>query len=172
VASQSESASRARASAQGGSNAVVDPRRLFSGTWRGQGELIPHGPARLALRREAASITGTGEWLSDSLWRVRERFEMSSGWAFERQMFMELVAPDLVHATADDIPLGADVRLTADGFRFERFRSWLLYRGAHFRLGCTSEAVLGSDGVLRGKVRLDLLRVPVATLRLEIRIEA
>jgi hypothetical protein len=171
VASESESASRARASAQVGSSAVVDPRRLFSGTWRGEGELTPHGPARLVMRREAVRITGTGEWLSDSIWRVRERFEMSSGWAFERRMFMELVAPDRVRATADDIPLGADVRLTADGFQFQRFRSWLPYRGVRFRLGCSSDSALGSDGLLRGTVRLDLLRVPVATLRLEIRVQ-
>jgi hypothetical protein len=154
------------------SAAVVDPRRLFSGTWRGEGQLTPRGPARLVMRRDAVRITGTGEWLSDSIWRVREKFEMASGWGFERRMFMELVAPDRVRATADDMPLGADVRLTADGFRFERFRSWLVYRGARFRLGCSSEAVIGSDGVLRGTARLDLLRVPVATLRLEIRVEA
>jgi hypothetical protein len=152
-------------------NAVVDPRRLFSGTWRGDGELIPRGPARLVMRREAVRITGTGEWLSDSIWRVRERFEMSSGWGFERRMFMELVAPDRVRATADDMPLGADVRLTADGFRFERFRSWLVYRGVRFRLGCENEAVLGADGVLSGEVRLDLLRIPVARMWLAIRVE-
>jgi hypothetical protein len=151
---------------------TIDPRRVFSGTWRGEGELVPHGVARLALRREAVRITGTGEWLSDAVWRVREKFEMASGWGFERRMFMELVAADRVRATADDIPLGADVRLTADGFRFERFRSWLSYRGVRFRLGCSSEAVLGADGVLRGEVRLDLLRVPVASLRLAIRVEA
>ena len=152
--------------------AIVDPRRLFAGLWRGQGEVIPHGLARLVLRRERVRITGTGEWLSDSLWRVSEIFEMASGWSFERRMFMEWVAPDHVRATADDIPLGASVRLTRDGFRFERFRCWLSYRGLRFRLGCTSEAVLGADGVLRGAVKLDLFRAPVATLRLEVRVEA
>jgi hypothetical protein len=153
------------------SAAFIDPRRLFSGTWRGEGELVPHGLARLVLRRDAVRVVGTGEWLSDSIWCVHERFEMASGWAFERRMFMELVAPDRARATADDMPLGADVRLTADGFRFERFRSWLVYRGVRFRLGCSSEAVLGADGVLSGEVRLDLLRMPVVRMRLAIRVE-
>lgn len=148
--------------------APIDPRRVFSGTWRGTGELIPHGPARLVLRREAVLLTGSGEWLTPTLWRVRERFELASGWSFERRMFMELVAPDRVRATADDIPLGADVLLTSEGFRFLRFRSWLVYRGVRFRLGCESEAHEGADGVLRGSVRLDLLRIPVATLTLAI----
>ncbi len=153
------------------SGALVDPRRLFSGTWRGEGELVPHGPARLVMRRDAVRVTGTGEWLSDRIWLVRERFDMASGWSFERRMFMEWVAPDLVRATADDMPLGANVRLTADGFRFERFRSWLVYRGVRFRMGCRSEAAQGPDGSLRGVVRLDWLRIPVGTLQLALRIE-
>jgi hypothetical protein len=123
------------------------------------------------MQREAVRITGTGEWLNDRIWLVREKFEMASGWGFERRMFMELVAPERVRATADDIPLGADLMLTADGFRFARFRSWLAYGSLRFRLGCASEAVLGADGVLRGEVRLDWLRVPVASLRLAIRVE-
>jgi len=151
---------------------AIDPRRLFSGTWRGAGELIPRGPARLVLRREPVQITGSGEWLSASVWRVHERFELASGWSFERRMFMELVTPTRVRATADDIPLGADVILTPDGFRFERFRSWLRYRGVRFRLGCHSSARLAAAGALNGEVELDLLRVPIATLRLSIRIES
>jgi hypothetical protein len=116
-------------------------------------------------------ISGSGEWLSDSIWRVREKFEMGSGWSFERRMFMELVARDRVRATADDMPLGADVVLTEDGFRFERFRSWLRFRGVRFRLGGSSEAALGADGLLRGEVRLDWLRVPVLRMQLAIRVE-
>jgi hypothetical protein len=150
--------------------AVVDPRQLFRGNWRGRGELTPHLAARLVLRREAVELEGTAEWLSERIWLVREHFRMASGWSLERRMFMEQVAPDRVRASADDIPLGADVALTRDGFRFERFRSWLPHRGVRFRLGCTSEAVLGPDGVLRSVVRLDWLRLPAATLRLAIRI--
>jgi len=151
---------------------ALDPRLLFSGTWRGRGELMPHGPARLLLRREPVQITGSGKWLTDSIWLVHERFEMASGWAFERRMFMELVGPARVRASADDMPLGADVVLTDDGFRFERFRSWLAYRGVRFRLGCRSHARLEASGTLVGEVKLDLLRIPVATLRLAIRIES
>jgi hypothetical protein len=151
---------------------AIDPRRLFAGTWHGEGELAPRLAARLVLRREGVRVTGSGEWLSDTVWRVRERFELASGWGFERRMFMELVAPGRVRATADDIPLGASVVLTPSGFRFERFRSWLAYRGLRFRLGCTSQAVLEADGRLRAEVRLDWLRLPVATLRLSIRVES
>lgn len=150
---------------------VVDPRRFFSGTWRGEGELAPRGPARLVLRRQGVRVTGSGEWLSDRVWLVRERFEMASGWSFERRMFMEWVGAGRVRATADDIPLGAEVALSADGFRFARFRSWLPYGGLRFRLSCESEARRAPDGSLRGAVRLAWLGLPVAELRLAIRIE-
>jgi hypothetical protein len=149
----------------------LDAKRFFAGRWRGEGELAPHGPARLVLGREAVRLEGNGEWLSERVWRVHERFALGSGLAFERRMFMEEVAPGRVHATGDDMPLGADVELGADGFRFRRFRSWLAWRGVRLRLGCASEARLAADGMLHAVVRLDCWRVPVATLRLAIRIE-
>jgi hypothetical protein len=86
-------------------------------------------------------------------------------------MFMEQVAPGRVHATADDMPLGAEIELSAEGFRFRRFRSWLAYRGVRFRLGCTSETRLAPDGVMHAAIRLDFWRIPVATLRLALRVE-
>jgi hypothetical protein len=149
----------------------LDARRFFAGRWRGEGELVPHGPARLVLRREPVRLAGRGEWLSECVWRVHERFALDSGFAFERRMFMEQTAPGRVHASGDDMPLGAEIELGEDGFRFRRFRSWLAYRGVRFRLGCASEARLDGESVLHAVIRLDFWRVPVATLRLAIRIE-
>ena len=148
----------------------LDARRFFGGRWRGQGELIPHGPARLLLRRAPVVLEGSGEWLSESVWRVDERFALP-GFSFERHMYMEQLASGLVHATADDMPLGADLELDADGFRFRRFRSWLPWRGVRFRLGCRSATRVAADGTLHAEVRLDLWRLPVATLHLAIHAE-
>lgn len=149
----------------------LDARRFFSGRWEGQGELVPRGPARLVLAREAVRLEGRGEWLGERVWRVHERFALDSGLAFERHMWMEQVAADRVHATADDIPLGAEIELRPDGFRFRRFRSWLSYRGVRFRLGCRSESRIAADGVMHATIRLDFWRMPVAMLRLAIRVE-
>jgi hypothetical protein len=149
----------------------LDARRFFAGRWEGQGELTPHGPARLVLERQTVRLEGHGEWLTEQLWRVHERFVLGSGFGFERHMFMEQVAPGRVHATADDMPLGAEIELFADGFRFRRFRSRLAYRGVRFRLGCTSETRVTPDGLMHAAIRLDLCRIPVATLRLAIQVE-
>src|SRR5262245_17246331 len=115
------------------------------------------------------ALEGRGEWLTDTIWRVHERFALGAGAGFERRMFMEQTAPGRVHATADDMPLGAELALDAGGFRFRRFRSWLPYRGVRLRLGCTSDTRVAADGVMHATIRLDLWHVPVATLRLTIR---
>jgi hypothetical protein len=99
------------------------------------------------------------------------RFALGSGLGFERHMFMEQVADGRIHATADDMPLGAEIDLAPEGFRFRRFRSWLPYRGVRFRLGCASETRVARDGTLHAAIRLDFWRIPVATLRLAIRVE-
>ncbi len=146
----------------------LDAKRFFSGTWSGAGELIPRGPARLALRREDVALLGTGEWLSERIVLVCERFEMASGWSFARRMFLEQISPDRMRATADDIPLGATVRLAVDGFAFESFRTWLPYNGLRFCLRCESEARLEAGGALAGRLRLRWLGLPVADLTLRI----
>ncbi len=149
----------------------LDARRFFAGSWKGEGELVPHGPARLVLARAPVQLEGRGEWLSETLWRVHERFTLGAGFGFERHMFMEQTGPGRVHATADDMPLGAEIDLDAAGFRFRRFRSWVVYRGVRFRLGCTSDTRVAEDGAMHATIRLDFCRLPVATLRLAIRVD-
>jgi hypothetical protein len=147
----------------------LSPRDFFSGVWQATGELVPRGPARLVLRREALTMHGTGEWLGERVVLVRERFELASGWRFERRMFLEQVAPDRLRVTADDMPLGATVRLEPDGFVFERFRTWLPFRGVRFRMRCASDARVQPDGSIAGALALSWLGIPVArmTLRIE-----
>jgi len=149
----------------------LDARRFFAGYWKGEGELVPHGPARLVLARAPVQLEGRGEWLSETVWCVHERFTLGAGFGFERRMFMQQTGPGRVHATADDMPLGAEIELDAGGFRFRRFHSWLVYRGVRFRLGCTSDTRVEADGVMHAAIRLDLWRIPVATLRFTIRVE-
>ena len=149
----------------------LDARCFFAGCWKGEGELVPHGPARLVLARTRVELEGRGEWLSERVWWVHERFTLGPGFGFERRMFMEQTGPGRVHATGDDMPLGAELELDAGGFRFRRFRSWLVYRGVRFRLGCTSDTRVAADGVMRAAIRLDLWRISVATLHLVIRVD-
>jgi hypothetical protein len=149
----------------------LDARRFFAGRWQGQGELVPRGPARLVLACGPVQLEGRGEWLSETVWSVHERFTLGADFDFERRMFMQQTGPGRVHATADDMPLGAEIELDAGGFRFRRFRSWLVYRGVRFRLGCTSDTRVAEDGAMHATIHLDFWRIPVATLRLTIHVE-
>ena len=150
----------------------LDARRFFAGRWEGQGELTPHGPARLVLAREAVRLEGRGEWLGERVWRVHERFALGSRFAFERHMWMEQVAPRTACTRRPTTSRSARRSSSReDGFRFRRFRSWLAYRGVRLRLGCASETRLAPDGVMHALIRLDFWRIPVATLRLAIHVE-
>ena len=82
----------------------LQPREFFRASWIGDGEFIPHPFLRWLLRREALRLSSQPQWLSDTIWLVKDRFEFSSGRVLERQMFCELVAPDRIHCTADDMP--------------------------------------------------------------------
>jgi hypothetical protein len=146
----------------------LDPRELFSGVWKGEGELRPRGPARLLLRRGRVSLVGRGEWLSEHSWQVREQFQSDAGFALERHMVLEQLAPGLARAQASDMPRGALLEIGASGFRFRRFASRVRYLGLRLPLGCASEARLAEDGLLHARIRLDFLRLPVAELTLRI----
>lgn len=54
-------------------------------------------------------------------------------------MFCELVQPDLIHVTADDMPGGADIQLHDRGFRFTPYLVAVNYRGLTVCPKCCDE---------------------------------
>ena len=89
------------------------PKEFFQGTWRGEGELIPNALLRWFAPREHFYLTSEATWLSDTIWIVNDRFQFSSGRILDRKMYCELVAPNRIHVTADDMPVtsnGVSVR--------------------------------------------------------------
>ena len=108
-------------------------------------------------------------WLSDTVWVVRERFEYSSGDVIARTMFVEIVGPDRLHVTADDMPLGADIILHEKGFRFTPYFIWSRYKGRRWRLRCTDENLIDEDGIIHDTIKMFFFGFPVATMRLAIR---
>ena len=149
----------------------LQPRDFFSGTWQGEGELLPHALLRWSQRRDTIRFSSSTEWLSDTVWIVRDRMEYGSGEAIDRTMFAQLVAPDRIHVTADDMPLGADIELHERGFRFTPYLAWIEYRGRRFRLKCFDDNVLDDEGMIHDTVRLYWYGLPVATIRIHIRVE-
>lgn len=144
------------------------PREFFRGRWSGVGEMCPLPLLRWLVPRERLRFTSETRWLSEKIWVVEDRMEFASGRVIERRMYAELVAPDRIHVTADDMPLGADLFLHEAGFRFSPYSILVPIRdgGRPFRLRCRDECVLDRDGAVHDTIQMSYLGIRVATMRI------
>jgi hypothetical protein len=146
----------------------LQPKEFFTGKWKGEGELSPHPLLRWLMPKEQIRFLSQAIWLSDTIWMVKERFEFSSRNVISRTMFVEIVGPDRLHVTADDIPLGADIILHEKGFRFTPYYIWSHYRGKRWRLRCIDENLIDEGGIIHDTIRMFYFGFPVATMRLTV----
>ena len=146
----------------------LQPREFFSGTWKGEGQLSPHPLLRWLIAKERVRVSSRSSWLSETTWVVKESFEFSSGSMIARTMLVEIVGPDRLHVTADDMPLGADIILHEKGFRFTPYYIWGLYKGRRWRLRCTDENLIDEDGAIQDTIKMFYFGLPVATMRLTV----
>lgn len=149
----------------------LQPKKFFTGIWKGEGELCPHPLLRLLMPEEQIRFSGQPIWLSDTLWVVKERFEFSSGEVIERSMFVEIVGPERLHVTADDIPLGADIILHEKGFRFTPYYTWSYYKGRRRRLRCIDENMIDESGTIHDTIKMFFFGLPVATMHLRVTVD-
>lgn len=110
-------------------------------------------------------------WLTDTIWKVEESFEFSSGRVIQRKMFAEMVAPDRLHVTADDMPLGADIILHERGFRFTPYYILGKYGGRRWQLRCEDDNRLDESGIIHDRIEMFFFGVRVAEIRLMVRVE-
>lgn len=146
----------------------LQPRDFFSGVWSGRGTFSPLPFFRWCAPVEEVRYEGRTTWLSNTIWVVEEWFEPSAGHRIERTMFSRLVAPDRIHVTADDMPGGADLTLSATGFDFAPYYMWVPYRGRKWWIRCIDRNRVDSDGVIHDTVNMYFLRLPVATMHLTV----
>jgi len=149
----------------------LEPRKFFSGIWRGEGELIPSWLNAWLVPKEQIRLHSRPIWLSDTIWKVEESFEFSSGKVIERKMFAELVASDRVHITADDMPLGADIILHDKGFSFMPYYILGDFGGRKWRMRCVDDNQLDENGVIHDKIEMFFCGVRVAEMRLTVKVE-
>lgn len=144
----------------------LQPRQFFRGTWTGIGEVVAHPLLRWFAPSQRLRMTSEPRWLSETAWLVYDRFELSSGRVIERKMSAELVAPDRIHVTADDMPFGADILLHESGFRFTPYYMLVRHGGFTFRVRCLDENTIDRDGFIHDLVRMYFYGFPVATMRI------
>jgi hypothetical protein len=122
----------------------------------------------MSVPRQPFRLTSKATWLSDTIWVVDDCFVFASGRVLRRRMFSELVAPDRVHVTADDMPGGADILLHERGFQFTPYDALGARRegGRVVRLRCVDECTLDDGGFLHDTIKMRFWGFPVATMRI------
>jgi hypothetical protein len=149
----------------------LQPKEFFTGRWKGEGELSPHPLLRWFIPKEHIRFSSQPTWLSDTVWVVRECFEFSSGDRIARTMFVEIIGPDRLHVTADDIRLGADIILHEKGFRFTPYYIRSRYKGRRWRLRCTDENLIDENGTIHDTIKMFFFGFPVASMRFAVRVD-
>jgi len=144
----------------------LQPREFFQGTWKGRGELIPAFYMRFFARRESFDFSSKSERITENIWVVYDSLHFDSGWKIDRKMFSELVAPDRLHVTADDMPGGADIFLHEHGFRFSPYHVLGYYRGRTWKMRFTDECILDDDGFIHDDIKMHFLGIRVAEMRI------
>jgi hypothetical protein len=87
----------------------LQPRAFFKGFWQGKGEFRLHSILHWFIPDQQVEYQGTTTWLSDSLWMASEEFRLSQVGPTSRVTYIQIIGPDRLHMTSDDIPGGADI---------------------------------------------------------------
>jgi hypothetical protein len=153
---------------------VITPRQsrqFFDGLWLGNGEFCLHSILRWFVPNQQLRYRGQTTRLTDTLWMATEEFSLSRTGVRARKTFIEIVGPDRLHMTSDDIPGGADILLQERGFRFTPylFRSRLA-RG-YLVVRCVDEARLDEEAVLHDQIKMYYAGFHVATATMAINID-
>ena len=103
----------------------TEAERFFEGAWTGEGEIVGRGLLRWLLPREPFRLDVKMERLADSIWVFRDHQVFARGGEIRRTQFMERVGEGRYRASADDMPLGADVEVIDRRYRYAPYRSWM-----------------------------------------------
>ncbi len=146
-------------------------RNLFDvgGTWSGEGEIVGRHALRWLMLREPFTITTRIEPLSESIRIVRDDLRFARGGEMKRTMYVERIAADRYHVTADDMPLGADVTMSGGTYTYAPYWSWSSFRGRRRFVRVREEGTFDPDGTMRGRIDLSWYRIPVAVNRFVMR---
>jgi hypothetical protein len=107
-------------------------------------------------------------WLSDDAW-VMDDEATFRGHVERRRRFFQVVEPDRIHVTADDVPDGADLLLEEGGYRITPYRFVVPIGPLRFRLRCREEHRLEEDGTIVDTMRLSWLGLPIARVTIRAR---
>jgi len=141
----------------------------WSGHWVGEGVIVGCGPLRWLMPREPFAISTQFQPLTESISRIRDRLEFTRGGTMDRTMFIERTGEGCYHATADDMPLGADIFVSEESYRYTPYYSWACLRGRRCFARVVEEGRFLTDGSIEADILIRWRGIPIARNRLVLR---
>lgn len=146
----------------------LEYKKFFAGTWKGEGVIVPQPLIQWLVAEEKLRFVSETQWLSDTIWMVKEHFEFFSGRTIRRTVFAEVTGPGRLHVTSDDLPKGADMTLKENGFIFDPYDILASYRGMTLKLRCLDENLIDDQGMIHDMVKMYFAGLPLATMYLTV----
>ncbi|MDQ6772518.1 MAG: hypothetical protein M3024_05955 [Candidatus Dormibacteraeota bacterium] len=149
----------------------LQPRRFFSGTWRGDGELRYRGPLRLLRRPDRFTYLSSVRGTSAARWEFEDHFHYRSGLKFEQRFACEVVDERRLHVTSDDMPGGADILLSERGYTFTPYVMRVRSGPFTVQLRCRDVNGVDGSGMIHDRIDMMWLGLPVATMTMDIHVD-
>jgi hypothetical protein len=149
----------------------LQPREFFTGVWSGRGEFCLHSVLRWFVPNQDVIYKGQTTWLSDTLWKATEEYQLSHAGPTSRITYIQIIESGRLHMICDDIPGGADIILHEHGFKFTPYLFRSPFAGRYITVKCIDEAILDEDGILHDRIKMYYGGIHLASMKMSIIID-
>lgn len=137
----------------------------------GEGELRFVGPAGWLWRPERFRYQTHVRWITHSRSEYTDVFEFESGRKLVVPFVSEVVDERKVHVTSPDMPGGADIHLSEDGYTYSPYVTLARIGPFKFHLHCSDANVIDQEGLIHDRVEMRWFGLRLAILTMTIRVD-
>ncbi len=149
----------------------LQPRQFFSGTWTGEGELRFVGMGGWLRGPERFRYQTRLRWITEARSEYTDVIEFEFGRKLEIPFVSEIVDEQRLHVASPDMPGGADIQLSEDGYTYSPYTIVTRVGPLRFQLHCTDVNRIDREGLIHDRVEMRWLGLRVATLTITIRVD-
>jgi hypothetical protein len=149
----------------------LQPHEFFSGQWTGNGELRFASLGSLLRLPERFNYQTRVRWITEARSEYTDILEFESGRRLEIPFVSEIVDEQRLHVSSPDIPGGADVELSENGYIYSPYIIRTRVGPFRFHLHCTDANVIDPEGLIHDRMEMRWLGFRIATLTMTIRVD-
>ncbi len=120
------------------------------------------------MRPDRLRYTNIGRWVSDTRKEFEDCLEFDSGLVVRLRFTAEIVDKRRLRVTSTDMPGGADIILSEDGYTYTPYVIHVRRGRFRVRLRCRDVNVVDKEGLIQDRVEMSWLGLPKATLTMTI----